>query len=499
MKKNLSELLVSVEILDQTGPDNPEIEELAYDSREVKPGTLFFALPGLHSDGHTFIPRALEAGAAAVVHSSPVANPDPKVTHIRVANSRTAMSPVAAAFHGHPSRELKVIGVTGTDGKSTTVFFIHQLLTLSGLKAGFLSTVNFNLGEETQKNYLRQSTPEAAEIHRLLRQMVDNGCTHAVVEATSHGLSPLNNRLGDVAFDAAVMTNISHEHLEFHKTLERYVDDKANLFRFTSPRGGTVVNADDPQSKVFRKASRCPVVSYSLKQGGGDLWAEKITPRGFSQEITLGGLGEDQTVTLNQPGRFNAENLMAALLGTSQLTGAPIISFLPLVSQLRATKGRMVPVEMGQPFTLLVDYAHTPGSFEKLFPILREQTQGRLVAVFGSAGERDVEKRPIQGEIASRYSDILILADEDPRQEDAEAITAQIAAGCSGKIQGETLFIIHNRSDAILHACSLARKGDTVVLLGKGHEGSIIYADGPREWDEETEARRALGRLGFTG
>lgn len=499
MKKNLSDLLESVEVLEQTGPANPKIEELAYDSREVRPGTLFFALPGLHSDGHGFIPRAIEAGAVAVIHSVPVVNPDPKVSYIRVANSRTAMSPVAAAFHGHPSRNLKVIGITGTDGKSTTVFFIHQLLTLSGLKAGFLSTVNFNLGGGTQKNYLRQSTPEAVEIHRLLRQMVDNGCTHAVVEATSHGLSPLNNRLGDVAFDAAVMTNISHEHLEFHKTLERYVDDKANLFRFTSPEGGAVINADDPQSVVFRKASRCAVASYSLNASGGDLWTEKITPRGFSQEITLGGLGGNRTVTLNQPGRFNAENLMAALLGASLLTNNPVRSFLPLVPQLRATKGRMVPVEMGQPFTLLVDYAHTPGSFEKLFPILREQTPERLVAVFGSAGERDVEKRPIQGEIASRYSDIIVLADEDPRQEDAAAITAQIAAGCSGKVEGETLFIIHNRSEAILHACSLAREGDTVVLLGKGHEGSIIYADGPREWDEETEARKALARLGYTG
>ena len=499
MKKHLSDLLESVDVLEYTGPENPVIKELAYDSREVQPGTLFFALPGLHSDGHTFIPRALEAGAVAVIHSTPVVDPDPGIAYVRVANSRTAMSPIAAAFHDHPSRTLRVIGVTGTDGKSTTVFFIHQLLTLSGRKAGFLSTVNFNLGEETRKNYLRQSTPEAVEIHRLLRQMVDNGCTHAVVEATSHGLSPLNNRLGDVAFDAAVMTNISHEHLEFHKTLERYVDDKANLFRFTAPDGGAVINADDPQAEVFGRASRCPVVSYSLRPGGGDLWAEKITPRGFSQEITLGGLGGEETVILNQPGRFNAENLMAALLGISRLTNEPVHRFLPLVSQLKATKGRMVPVEMGQPFTLLVDYAHTPGSFEKLFPILREQTSGRLVAVFGSAGERDVEKRPIQGQIASRYSDILVLADEDPRQEDAAAITAQIAAGCTGKIPGETLFIIHNRAEAIHHACTLAREGDTVVLLGKGHEGSIIYADGPREWDEETQARKALTRLGFTG
>ncbi len=496
MKKNLSELIVSLDVLEHSGAENPEITELAYDSREVRPGTLFFALPGLHSDGHSYIPRAVAAGAAAVIHSDRIKAPQPGVAYIRVADSRTAMSPVASAFHDHPSRNLKVIGVTGTDGKSTTVFFIHQLLILSGFKAGFLSTVNFNLGEETQKNYLRQSTPEAVEIHRLLRQMADNGCTHAVVEATSHGLSPRNNRLGDVAFDAAVMTNISHEHLEFHKTLERYVDDKANLFRLTAPQGGGVVNADDPQGPIFRKAARCPVVSYSLKPAGADLWADSIVPKGFSQEIVLGGLGEGRTVTLNQPGRFNAENLMAALLGVSRLTGEPVTRFLPYVSQLQATKGRMVPVEMGQPFTLLVDY---PGSFEKLFPILREQTPGRLIAVFGSAGERDVEKRPIQGQIASRYSDIIVLADEDPRQEAAEAITGQIAAGCIGKVEGETLFVIHDRFEAILHACSLAGQEDTVVLLGKGHEGSIIYADGPREWDEETQARKALARLGFSG
>jgi UDP-N-acetylmuramoyl-L-alanyl-D-glutamate--2,6-diaminopimelate ligase len=395
-----------------------------------------------------------------------------------------------------------VIGVTGTDGKSTTSYFIQQLLRKSGKKTGLLTTVQFDLGNSSSKNYLRQSTPEAPEIHRLLRQMRDNDCTHAVVEATSHGLSPINNRLGDVHFDAGVLTNISHEHLEFHKTLERYIDDKANLFRALPAEGGrAIINLDEPRRNAFEQASECPVFTYSLTDDSADLYAADIRPltgdEHGGQEFVLMHSGERSVLQLPLTGRFNVENCLAALLAVSSLPGEELTTYLPFVAELEAIRGRMVPVRQGQPFQVIVDYAHTPGSFQKLFPSLRSQVRGKLIAVFGSAGERDVEKRSIQGKIASEYCDIIILADEDPRGEDPLRILEDIAGGCEGMQRGENLLLIEDRPAAIRRAFLLAGENDLVILLGKGHEGSIIYVDGPVPWDEEQEAIKALRESGY--
>ena len=471
---------------------------------------------GLHSNGHDFIEKALAQGAAAVVHSEPLSTYARDVTYLRVENSRRAMSPIACRFYDDPSSEMTIIGVTGTDGKSTTSYFIQQLLKLSGKPAGLLTTVQFDLGRGAEKNYLRQSTPEATEIHRLLRAMRENGCTHAVVEATSHGLSPLNNRLGDVKFDVGVLTNISHEHLEFHKTLERYIDDKANLFRALPPQKGiAVINADEPQRQAFIDAAACPVYLYGIRpetqetqetQETADLTASDIeeSPAGqsflISSKASVADTAEQpiQTrVKLPQPGRFNVENSLAALLALGHLPGESLQSYFPLIAELKPIKGRMVPVDEGQPFQVIVDYAHTPGSFRKLFPALRTQVgTGKLIAVFSSAGERDIEKRSQLGEIAAGYCDIIVLADEDPRGEVPLDILEDVAAGCGSMQREHELFLIEDRPTAIRHAFTLANEGDLVVLLGKGHEGSIIYADGPIPWDEETVAREQLRRLG---
>ncbi len=419
------------------------------------------------------------------------------------------MSPIACSFFDDPSSEMTIIGVTGTDGKSTTSFFIQQLLKLSGKRTGLLTTVQFDLGDGPQKNYLRQSTPEAPEIHRLLRAMRENKCTHAVVEATSHGLSPLNNRLGDVSFDVGVLTNISHEHLEFHKTLERYIDDKANLFRALPLKGGFgVVNAEEAHRQAFINATQCPVHLYGTEEATKagiknlSIIAREIKETPEGQSFLVSSTTEEtlnEYVKLPQPGRFNIENSIAALLAVGCLPGESLHTYLPLVSYLRPIKGRMVPVDEGQPFQVIVDYAHTPGSFRKLFPALRSQVnKGNLIAVFGSAGERDIEKRSQLGSIAAEYCDIIILADEDPRGEEPRDILEDIATGCKRMKRNEGLFLIEDRPAAIRHAFTLAEKNDLVVLLGKGHEGSIIYADGPIPWDEETAAREQLRALGYT-
>lgn len=509
MSISLSELIAAARILERRGPADSAIEGLAYDSREVRPGFLFFALPGLHADGHGFVPQAIAAGARAVVHSAELPAYDPSVGYLRVADPRLAMSPVAAAFYGHPSRSLAVIGVTGTEGKSTTVYLVYQLLRLAGLRAGFFSTVMSDSGRGEEPNPEHQTTPEATAVQRQLASMRDSGMEYAVVEASSHGLSPRLNRLGDVDFDVGVMMNVAREHLEFHGTWERYRDDKANLFRALG-RGGPkrlasgrepprfgVVNADDASADYFRAACPRPVRSFSAEGKAADLAASGVAvdAAGESFDVVEGGVRRRARIDL--PGAFNAGNALAALLAVSGITGLAVADLLPLLPRLQPVRGRMTAIDRGQPFEVIIDYAHTPSSFQAVFPPLRERVGGRLICVFGSAGERDVEKRPRQGRIAADYFDVVILADEDPRGEEPMALLEEIAAGCPELARGERLFLIPDRPSAIRKAFSLAGEGDLVALLGKGHENSIIYAKGAIPYDEIGEAESALAELGY--
>ncbi|MCK5197465.1 MAG: UDP-N-acetylmuramyl-tripeptide synthetase, partial [Spirochaetales bacterium] len=356
----------------------------------------------------------------------------------------------------------------------------------------------FDTGTGPVKNHYRQSTPEATEIHKILFEMVANGCTHVVVEATSHGLSAVNNRLGDVRFDEAVFTNISHEHLEFHKTLDRYIDDKANLFRLLESGNGVgLVNLDDPYANRFKEAANANLFSYSIANTDADMFVENLTGSGREAEFSVIYKHEKYKVHINLPKIFNVENSIAALLSVVKLTDIDIKTFLPFMDKLTPAEGRMIPVDMGQDFTVIVDYAHSPGSFELLFPALREMTDGRLIPVFGSAGERDIDKRSRQGSIAAEYSDIVILTDEDPRREDPMSIIKDIASGCPDRVPGKDIFFIADRREAIRFAFQTAEKEDLVVLLGKGHESSIIYKDDSIPWNEKEVAISTLKEMGY--
>jgi UDP-N-acetylmuramoyl-L-alanyl-D-glutamate--2,6-diaminopimelate ligase len=517
MPKALPEILAGLAVLDRKGPTDIRIEGLAYDSRSVGPGDLFFALPGLHADGRDFVPAAIAAGARAVVHAGQLERYEPEVAYLRVEDPRFAMSPIAAEFYGRPSRALAIVGVTGTEGKSTTVYLIYQLLRLAGLGAGFFSTVMSDTGKGELPNPEHQTTPEAPAVQRMLAAMRDAGLRYAVLESSSHGLSPRTNRLGDVDFDVGVMMNVTREHLEFHGTWERYRSDKANLFRALGrgsgapgsrasakvvdgrevPRFG-VVNADDPSAEYFRAATDLPVRSFSASGAaeadidGVDI---SVDPDGESFAIVEGELRHRARIEL--PGAFNVANVLAALLAVSGLTGLPTGVLVPLLPRLRPLRGRMTSLDRGQPYEVIVDYAHTPSSFQTVFPPLRARVKGRMICVFGSAGERDVEKRPRQGRIAADWFDVVILADEDPRGEDPLALLEEIAAGCPELKRDERLFIIPDRPAAIRKAFSLAQPGDLVALLGKGHENSIIYAQGSVPYDELGEAVTALAELGY--
>jgi UDP-N-acetylmuramoyl-L-alanyl-D-glutamate--2,6-diaminopimelate ligase len=510
----LRELFTGIPLESVRGSMDRSITSISYDSRETREGSLFVAMDGAHTDGHRFIADAVRRGAVAVLASRPVEGAPDHVTVIQARGTRALLSPLAAAFYSHPSRELRVIGVTGTDGKSSTVWFIDQLLSALGRKSGFLSTVSFKTSEAVMKNPFRQSTPEATEIHGMLREMANAGREFAVVEATSHGLASRTNRLGDVAFDAAVLTNVTHEHLEFHGTFENYRSDKANLFRALSPtpvkeihcpRFG-VVNADDPSAEYFRKCARVPVYAYSGKGGAAgagpgtsavDLAALEVRSDITGTSFLLARAGASATARLRIPGPFWVENSLAACLTVSRILEIDPLSLAPHVESLTSVQGRMDFVDRGQPFAVIVDYAHTPGAFQKLFPWIRAHARGRIIAVFGSAGERDREKRPLQGRAAAAFCDTIILTEEDPRGEDNLKILEQIARGCEGKVRGRDLLLVPDRSEAIKLAVSRAAPDDVVLLLGKGHEGSIIGAQGPREWDERAEAEKALLVLGY--
>jgi UDP-N-acetylmuramoyl-L-alanyl-D-glutamate--2,6-diaminopimelate ligase len=533
MEKRLSEFFTpeaaqAAGFIGRSNASDPLVTGLEYDSRKLQPGNIYFALPGLHTDGHRYIDQALAKGAAVIFHSEEIPEKRGDAVFIQVKDSRYAMSPVSAAFYGFPSRRLIVCGVTGTEGKSTTVYLIYQLLRLLGRKAGFLSTVQYSTGGEPEWNPEHQTTPEANAVQRILWQMAENGVKYAVLEASSHGLSLRTNRLGDVDFDAAVFTNVTHEHLEFHGTWEQYREDKANLFRALNnkapkadellslpvPEPFGVINADDPSADFFADAAEQRTVSFSTRGMEADLSLQSIESSAWGNWYCVHQAGNSDTLEIRDqlPGAFNAGNVLAALLTVSGLLGIPVQDIAPLVQRLKPVRGRMTAIDQGQPFELLVDYAHTPSSFQTIFPPLRARInsrRGRIISIFGSAGERDTQKRSEQGRIAAAYSDIIVLTDEDPRGDAPLAILEEIAAGfetatvceadsnCKCWKRGENLFLIPDRPAAVRKALVLAKSGDLVLLLGKGHENSIIYAEKTMPYDEIREAETALAEMGY--
>lgn len=569
MQKLLSQLLPSCEYnfvaadgitpIDQKEISNIPISNLVFDSREVTKNSLFFALPGIHANGNNYIPQAIEKGANAIIFQDELdhelqlkiakaitkrqieatvyeGNVNYFPVLIKVKDSRFAMAPISDYFYDSPSKKLVIIGVTGTEGKSSTVSFIWQLLRLCNKKAGFISTVEYSFGDEAIANPQHQTTPEAPIIQHHLNKMLENGCQYAVIESSSHGLSPKTNRLGNVLFDCGVFMNVTLEHLEFHKTFEQYKKDKANLFRLldchdhikeiagekiTIPSFG-VVNLEDASAEYFIEATKKQVYGFTTQGKAGKAATDKevelpAIPENINyfeglnicsskDEISFDVNIHENTeqnktlqLTANLPGAFNAYNIMASIIAVSKLTN---LSYEEVASKVKAVapiKGRMTVIEQNQPFEVIIDYAHTPSSFETIFPPIRKRCKGKMIALFGSGGERDLTKRPLQGKIAASYCDTVILTDEDPRGEDSVELLKMIATGSEeqGKKLNEDLFIIPDRKKAIRYAFSIAKQDDIILLLGKSHENSIIYKDYVMPYDEIAEAQLALSELGY--
>jgi UDP-N-acetylmuramoyl-L-alanyl-D-glutamate--2,6-diaminopimelate ligase len=459
MKKQLKDLLSSVAV---TG--------ITDDSRKVKKGFLFVAIKGLKSDGHDFIPQAITNGAKVIVAEKEEEKDwTSQIKYVRVDNSREALSHLAAEWYGNPSEKLKLIGVTGTDGKTTTANIIYWILKTAGKKAGLISTIGAKIGNKEVETGLHVTNPEPLELQKLLREMVDAGCEYAVLEVTSHGLD--QERVAGMEFEISVLTNITSEHLDYHKTFENYLLTKARLFEKSKV---AVLNKEDKSYKKFRKIlSGREILEYPEELGK-----------------SLNGAIEERF-----PQSYNRINAAAAVAVCVNL-GIPDEVMEEAIENFPDLSGRLEEIPNNRGIKIIVDFAHTPNALENVLTNLRQQVpkKSRLIAVFGCAGERDKSKRPQMGRIASKYSNIVILTAEDPRTEKVEDIIYQIKAGIPKSF--ENVLVETNREKAIKMALEIAHPDDTIGLFGKGHEKSMNY-DGVYEtpWSDQKIVRKYLRKI----
>lgn len=486
--------------------DTPITAPVVESAQDVQPGGIFVARRGLTADGHTYIPQAIARGAAAVVGERDITGLT--VPYAQVKTPQAATGWMAAAYHDFPSRRMVVVGVTGTDGKTTTSTLIHSILKFAtNGSAGYISTIAADLGGKTADTGLHVTTPTAPEVQAYLAQMVENGLTHCVLEMTSHGLA--QGRLNGVDVDVAVMTNVTHEHLDYHGSWEAYRDAKARMFRMLAtahrkpgqPKLG-VVNADDPSADYFAAIPADKTLLYGIGEAGvqaGGTRARSIaslraTDITYLPDGTHFKVGE-QVYALKLVGAFNVLNALAAIAAASGMGIAPE-HIRRGVEAVESLSGRMQRIDEGQNFTAIVDFAHTPNALKNALlacrPMLPEGN--RLVAVFGSAGLRDVEKRRMMAEVSAEYADFTVLTAEDPRTESLDAILQMMADGCvnKGGVEGETFIRVPDRGEAIYRACQMAQPGDLVVACGKGHEQSMCFGTIEYPWDDRDAMRAAL-------
>ena len=506
----LSDLLAHVPGVLALPPHDTEIAApVSENAATVATGGVFVARRGANVDGHDLIPQAVARGAAAVVGERPPDAVDCSVPYVQVEDGRAVLGPLAAAYYGYPSRQLVVIGVTGTDGKTTTCTLIHSILKAAGLAVGLISTVGAVIGDEERPTGLHVTTPPAHDVQMYLARMVHAGLTHVVLEATSHGLA--QGRVNGVDFDIAVLTNITHEHLDFHRTWEAYRAAKARLFRMaaTSYRKAgvpkaAVINADDPSAEVFRRAAEGVdrVLSYALDEvRPADLRAEAVKYHPDATRLTIvGPQALAQPVETPLVGAFNVANILAAAGVADVLLGEQPerlrAALAEGVRNMPPIPGRMERIDEGQDYLAVVDFAHTPNALRRALEAARMMipSDRRVIAIFGSAGLRDREKRRMMAEIGMRLADRVVLTAEDPRTESLAAILNEMAQGCihAGGVEGEDFWRVMDRGRALAFGCSLARQGDLVMACGKGHEQSMCFGEVEYPWDDREAMRAAI-------
>ncbi len=484
-------------------PNAPDvtIHGIAIDSRAVQPGQLFVALTGGTTDGHNYIQKAIEGGAVAVVGEKDLTGLP--VPYLRLQNTRRALTWLAGAFYNWPGRHLTVTGVTGTDGKTTTTNLIYQILLAAGIRAGMISTVNAVIGNEVLDTGFHVTTPDAHDVQRYLAMMVEAGLTHVVLETTSHGWS--QHRVDACEFDVGVLTNITHEHMNEHGTFENYRAAKARLFSslemtLPKPQGNPrlgIINRDDPKSFDFlNDFIKVNKLNYGLGEGA-DVRAVDISYSPSGIHFAVQSRDFHVKVTSRLVGAYNVSNCLAALTAAVYGLGVDPETAARGIASLEGIPGRMERIDMGQAFTAIVDFAHTPNALKVTLKTARQMTAGRVICVFGSAGLRDKEKRRMMAETSAELADLTVLTAEDPRTESLEGILEEMAAGAKsrGGSEGETFWRVADRGEAIRFALRLARPGDIVLACGKGHEQSMCFGQTEYLWDDRTAMRAALAEL----
>lgn len=475
----LRELLEGLEVISQTISPDTEITHVCVDSRATQKGSLFVAVPGNRCDGGHYARQAVDRGAVCVVCQSEL---PPDLPWVKVRDARLALSQLACRWYGHPSRQLTMLGVTGTNGKTTVTYLLRHILQRTGMKTGLIGTVQNIVGEQTLPT--QRTTPDALQIQQLLSAMTKNGCSHAVMEVSSHALD--QHRAEGIDFAVGIFTNLTEDHLDYHGTMGCYCDAKAKLFQMS--RMG-VCNADDPWTERLLAGASCPSVYYGI-HNPAEVWAEDIFLHSRSVDFTVCTARTRTPVHLGVPGRFSVYNALGAIAACGEL-GIPPEECAAALATFPGVAGRMEVVPTpGKPYTLLIDYAHTPDALENVLKTVRGFAQNRVIAVFGCGGDREREKRPLMGHIAGKLADLTIITSDNPRTEEPMAIIRDILPGIAG---AEDKYIVEpDRRGAIALAMGRAAAGDVIVLCGKGHETYQEIGDKTIPMDEREIVRSLL-------
>ena len=493
MNKTLEELALLIPNTKVTGNKNISINGIEHDSRKVKPGNLFICIEGAHVDGHNFIEQAVAKGAVAVLTARKDFRHE-KISALIVPDMLKALSVIVPYFYDYPSKNFRVIGVTGTNGKTTTTYMIRSILMAAGYKVGLIGTIQMMIGDEVFP--VKNTTPNVIDLQHILYEMSEKRVDYVVMEVSSHALS--ENRIAGIEFDTAIFTNLTQDHLDYHKTMENYRDAKSKLFDLVSrqmnskPNKNAVINLDDETGAFMSNHTRCNKITYGIEKNS-DLRAVDVDVKaaGTTFKISCDLLPATYALNLHVTGIFNVYNVLAAIgTGLAEKISPDIIK--SALENFKSVAGRFEKIFADVPFTIIVDYAHTPDGVKNVLETARQIATNKIITVFGCGGDRDNSKRPIMGRIAAELSDIVIVTSDNPRSENPASIIEQILAGVKEKIGDKTFESIIDRKSAIGRAIEIARAGDIILILGKGHENYQILKDETIHFDDKEVALECL-------
>ena len=493
--KTLKDIISTLDVQQVQGDQNVSIQDITADSRAVKLNSLFIALDGATVDGHNYIDKAVAAGAVAVIVSKPVTVPD-DVCVITVSDTRQAMMVCVPYFFDYPANRMRMVGVTGTNGKTTTTHMIRHILKAQGHKVGVIGTVHIMIGDTSYP--IHNTTPDVVDLQHILHQMVQENVEYCVMEVSSHALAL--GRVSGVEFDTAVFTNLTQDHLDFHKTFENYLAAKCKLFEQVSASDqvkdnkGAVINIDDSYGHRVMEKTTAPTITYSTL-GKGTLNASDVHMSTKNSQYTVNYKGESYPVSMNTTGLFNVYNTLAAI-GACLQEGISMEAIDTALKTFSSVPGRFELIEEGQDFAVVVDYAHTPDGLQNILETAKAIKENRIIIVFGCGGDRDATKRPIMGRIAAEYGDKIYVTSDNPRTEDPVQIVKDVEVGVKEALRDGTSYeVIVDRREAINYAIHDAKAGDIVIIAGKGHENYQILKNETIHFDDREEARKALKEI----